>query len=58
MVPMRPALKSSIACDDLLAGVHHERPVVRDGLADREPAEQQHLERVGLALLVIGGAHA
>ena len=31
--------------DDLLAGVHHERSVVRDRLADREPAEQQHLER-------------
>ena len=33
--------------EDLLAGVHHERAVVRDRLADREAAEQQHLERVG-----------
>ena len=43
--------------EDLLAGVHHERAVVRDGLADRQPAEQQHLERVGRTLLVVGGAH-
>lgn len=25
--------------DDLLAGVHHERPVVGDGRSDREPAQ-------------------
>ena len=43
--------------DDLVAGVHHERAVVRDGLADREPAEQQHLERVGRSVLTVGGAH-
>ena len=44
--------------DDLLAGVHHERAVVRDRLADRKPAEQQHLERVERSVLTVGGAHA
>ena len=44
MVPMRPAWKSSIASMISVARVHEERPVVRDRLADREAAEQQHLE--------------
>ena len=34
--------------DDLLAGVHHEGPVVGDRRADRQSAEQQHVERLGL----------
>ena len=55
-VPMRPALKSSIASDDLALGVHHERAVVHDGLPDRETAEQQHVERVGRAFDVLGRA--
>ena len=40
--------------DDLLAGVHHEGPVVGDRRADREPAEQEHVERLGLP---VGGGH-
>ena len=45
IVPMRPALKSSTAWMISSRRVHHERAVVHDGLADGEPAEQQHLER-------------
>src|ERR1700730_2661468 len=33
---------------DFLAGVHHERPVVGDRCADRQPAQQEHIERLGL----------
>ena len=42
--------------DDLLTGVHHERPVVGDRLADGHPAEQQHLEVLGRPFLAVGGA--
>jgi len=38
--------------DQLLLGVHDERTVVRDRLADRLPAEQDDLERGAVAVLV------
>ena len=34
MTPNLPALKSSMRLDELRLGVHHERPVVEDGLAN------------------------
>src|SRR6202011_704727 len=37
--------------DDLLAGVHHERAVLHDGLADRLPAHDVQVERRGAAVL-------
>ena len=43
-VPSLPAWIVLHRLDDLLLGVHHERPVVHDRLADRLATEQQHLE--------------
>ena len=40
--------------EDLLAGVHHERAVVGDRCANRQPTQQQHVERLGLPA---GGRH-
>ena len=51
MVPSRPAWKSSNACDELGAGVHDERAVGRDGLADRPAAEDADVEARAAALL-------
>src|SRR5688572_25021575 len=39
---------------DLLAGVHHERPVHGNRLADRRPAEDHHVQRRRPGLLVHG----
>ena len=42
---------------DLGAGVHDERPVPGDRLADRLPAEQQHLHAAGARVLTARGFH-
>ena len=42
---------------DLLTRVHEERPVVSDGLSDRQATEEEHLEVLAVLGLRRGGAH-
>ena len=44
--------------DELLAGVHHERSVRRDGLADRLTTENQNVEVRGVVVLRLVGGDA
>ena len=42
--------------DELLAGVHHERAVGSDGLADGQPTQDQHVKLGTAALLAWRGS--
>src|SRR5438094_104362 len=52
------ALIVLVGLDDLVAGVHHERPEPRDGLTDWTAPEEQHLELRRAALLPGAGRRA